>query len=315
MSKIYPYAGFWKRVVAFIIDAIVLCIPVFIMSGIVMYKSMSTMLPAAMAAQGQQIPPEAISSMLNMYIGMFGLQILSLILYWLYNALMESSSKQATLGKMAMGIKVVDESGQRISFWRATGRAFGKWLSSLILYIGFLMAGATRRKQALHDIICSTLVVDEHFQPGEATPEVPTHFVLLTLSSLAVVAAFLLPFVFLGALMIADITHDTNTTPWDDKSMEQVEETFAITGKYWSAYTKFFDLKRLPAEERKTVTEDGYTYTFMEDGIHATREDDSSYELFLNNEPYNYTPCCKVLSEPSTCTKMKENIDSLKMCE
>lgn len=313
MSKIYPYAGFWKRLVAFIIDSIVLCIPLFIISGIVMYKSMSTMLPAAMASQGQQLPPEAISSLLGMYAGMFGIQIFSLVLYWLYNALMESSAKQATLGKMAMGIKVVDEFGQRISFWRATGRTFGKWLSSLILYIGFLMAGATRRKQALHDILCSTLVVDEHFQPGEATPEVPTHFVLLTVSSLAIIAVMLLPFILLGALVVADIKHgDSTTSSWENKSMEELEATFAITGDYWSAYTKLLNLKSLPEQDRKTVTEDGYTYTFTNGGIRATKDGDNSYALFMAEDAYN--PCCEALQEPSTCAKLKENIDSLKMC-
>ena len=315
MSKIYPYAGFWRRLVAFVIDSIVLSIPLLIVAGIIMYKSMSIMLPAAMAAQGQNLPPEALSSMLSMYAGMFGVQIFSLVLYWLYNALMESSAKQATLGKMAMGIKVVDEFGQRISFWRATGRTFGKWLSSLILYIGFLMAGATRRKQALHDMLCSTLVVDEHFQPGQETPEVPTHFVLLTLSSLAIVAALLLPFILLGALIVSDIANeDKGSANWNDKSIEEIKETFAITSSYWTADTKFFDLKRLPVEERKTVTEDGYTYTFTEGGIRATREGDDSYALFLNNDPYNYTPCCEALKEPSTCAKLKEHIDSLKMC-
>jgi uncharacterized RDD family membrane protein YckC len=82
-----------------------------------------------------------------------------LILQWLYYALMESSNKQATLGKLALGIVVTDLSGGRISFGRATGRYFGKIISGLILYIGFIMAGLTEKKQALHDIMASCLVV------------------------------------------------------------------------------------------------------------------------------------------------------------
>ncbi len=72
---------------------------------------------------------------------------------------MESSSQQATLGKIALGIMVTDLSGNRISFARASGRHFTKILSGIILYIGFIMAGFTEKKQALHDIIADCLVV------------------------------------------------------------------------------------------------------------------------------------------------------------
>jgi uncharacterized RDD family membrane protein YckC len=75
--------------------------------------------------------------------------------------LMESSAKQATVGKMALGLVVTDLNGNRITFARATGRYFGKALSSLILHIGYLMAGFTPKKQALHDIIAECLVVKQ----------------------------------------------------------------------------------------------------------------------------------------------------------
>ena len=76
---------------------------------------------------------------------------------WIYEAVMESSSRQATLGKMAMGLKVTDEQGRRISFARATGRYFSKIISSFFL-IGYIMVGFTARKQGLHDMIAGTLV-------------------------------------------------------------------------------------------------------------------------------------------------------------
>jgi uncharacterized RDD family membrane protein YckC len=79
---------------------------------------------------------------------------------WLYFALMECSKWQGTIGKRALGLKVVDLSGRRISFGRATGRYFGKFLSS-ILYIGYLMIFWTKKKQGLHDMMASTLVVRE----------------------------------------------------------------------------------------------------------------------------------------------------------
>ena len=72
---------------------------------------------------------------------------------------MESSSRQATLGKMALGLKVSDLKGNRISFARASGRHFAKIVSGMILLIGYIMAGFTNRKQALHDMIAETLVL------------------------------------------------------------------------------------------------------------------------------------------------------------
>jgi uncharacterized RDD family membrane protein YckC len=77
----------------------------------------------------------------------------------LYYSIMESSKLQASVGKLAMGIKVVDLSGNRISFGTAFIRAIGKVLSGMIMYIGYLMAAFTEKKQGLHDMIASTLVV------------------------------------------------------------------------------------------------------------------------------------------------------------
>ncbi|RLD22428.1 MAG: RDD family protein, partial [Bacteroidetes bacterium] len=91
--------------------------------------------------------------------GMSGFVMIELIVYLLYFAGMESSKYQATLGKMAIGVIVIDENGNRISFGRGAGRLLSKILSAMILYIGFIMAGFDSRKQALHDKIASTFVV------------------------------------------------------------------------------------------------------------------------------------------------------------
>ncbi|MFK0735298.1 MAG: RDD family protein [Gloeotrichia echinulata GP01] len=85
--------------------------------------------------------------------------VLGIVIAWLYYALLESSDQQATLGKQALGIIVTDLEGNKISFGRATGRYFSKWISSLIFAIGYIMAAFTEKKQALHDIIAGTLVV------------------------------------------------------------------------------------------------------------------------------------------------------------
>jgi uncharacterized RDD family membrane protein YckC len=79
--------------------------------------------------------------------------------YMAYFAIMESSSKQATLGKMVLGIVVTDNDGKRISLGRAIGRNLGKIVSSIILFIGYLMVAFTEKKQGLHDIMANCLVV------------------------------------------------------------------------------------------------------------------------------------------------------------
>jgi len=85
--------------------------------------------------------------------------ILGIIVNWLYFALMESSSKRGTIGKLALSLRVTDTSGNRISFGRATGRYWGKIISTIIFYIGFLMIAWNSRKQGLHDIMAETLVL------------------------------------------------------------------------------------------------------------------------------------------------------------
>ena len=78
---------------------------------------------------------------------------------FLYEALFLSGSKGATPGKQAMGIKVIKNNGQKISFFRALSRCFAEFISAFILYIGFIMAAFDSKKQALHDHICDTYVV------------------------------------------------------------------------------------------------------------------------------------------------------------
>jgi len=134
------FAGFWKRFAAYFIDQIVLLIGMFVVAFV-----------AAIVVAIRGGDPERMG-------GVFELG--SWIVSWLYFALMESSYNQATLGKLALGIKVTDLNGQPIGFGRATGRYFGKILSGLALFIGFIMIGFTPKKQGLHDMIAGTLVVD-----------------------------------------------------------------------------------------------------------------------------------------------------------
>ncbi|HEY3397058.1 MAG TPA: RDD family protein [Armatimonadota bacterium] len=144
-SAYVEYAGFWRRVWAMLIDGVIVGLA-FLVIGF----TLDSAIAAAMGAYSA-------SSVAPSLDWLHGVEVA--VIRWLYFALMESSRKQATLGKLLIGIKVTDLEGRRISFWRATGRTFAKELSGLVLMIGYLMAGFTAKKQALHDILAGCLVV------------------------------------------------------------------------------------------------------------------------------------------------------------
>jgi uncharacterized RDD family membrane protein YckC len=147
------YAGFWLRVVAFIIDALVLYFV-----GMIVTLPFAASMGMGMRGMMNGRPPN-IEGLLPLIHTMIRLTLIRTVLNWLYYSLLESSVWQATLGKKALGLEVTDLDGNRISFGRATGRFFAKIISSIILGIGYLMAGFTEKKQALHDILAGTLVI------------------------------------------------------------------------------------------------------------------------------------------------------------
>ncbi len=83
------------------------------------------------------------------------------VLHWLYYTLLESSPKQATVGKFTLGLKVTDLRGKRISFWHANLRYFCRILSAAPVLLGFILIQFTRRRQALHDYVARTLVMTD----------------------------------------------------------------------------------------------------------------------------------------------------------
>ena len=168
-EKVFYYAGFWRRFAAHVIDQILIGIVIFILMipfyffiffGVISLENFEDYEDFASVIWAQSYDDEAALAvgLVVIFLGII-IAVLSLIVEWLYYAIMEASKKQATLGKMAVGIKVIDMEGNRISFGRATGRFFGKILSGLILYIGFIMAAFTTQKQALHDMMASCLVI------------------------------------------------------------------------------------------------------------------------------------------------------------
>lgn len=148
------YAGFWLRFAAYLIDSllatvafVVLLIPILVFSGV---------MPAIGRISRGEDPADVFALVSSIFVAI----ALSLAGIWLYYALLESSSWQGTVGKKALNLKVTDMSGNPVTFGRASGRFFARFITELIpLKIGYILAGFTEKKQAIHDMIASCLVL------------------------------------------------------------------------------------------------------------------------------------------------------------
>ena len=140
------YAGFWRRAAASFVDSIFLWIVnLFLAVSMDVVKNLFFGTP--------EFSPQPTFFFFN--------TIKAVMIVWIYSAVMESSVHQATLGKLALGIKVVDLKGNKISFGKASGRYFGKIISACIFLVGYLMVAFTEKKQALHDMMAGCLVVNK----------------------------------------------------------------------------------------------------------------------------------------------------------
>ena len=144
----YPFKGFWIRVVASFIDGIILLIL------IILLASISLVIFGAALGEGAGV-------------GMFLLVlILASIATIFYKPIMEASEYQGTVGKYALGMKVVDQNGQRISmtfsFLRTILYIIGA--QGFLLCLGVVMVGFTEYKQGLHDILANTYVVTTYWE-------------------------------------------------------------------------------------------------------------------------------------------------------
>jgi uncharacterized RDD family membrane protein YckC len=148
------YAGFWLRFAAYLIDTILMGL-VFVPLG-----AFLGVLAVSVGNTGD-LDNSPLFPLMS-----FGIRIGSIVIGWLYNSLLESSSWQGSVGKKLLGLRVTDLNGNRIGFGKATGRYFGKILSGMICLVGFIMAAFTEKQQALHDMLAGTLVVT-----GSATGE------------------------------------------------------------------------------------------------------------------------------------------------
>jgi len=159
----WTYAGFWWRLLAWLVDWMVLASAEYalgVATGLrqvgltIDNDDQSTRQVSDIAYSASYYYP---TSGWHLHGG--ALSALGLILTIGYFVLMESSHWQATLGKRVCKLRVTDIDGRRISIPRALGRYLGKFVSAFILGIGFLMVGWTRRKQGLHDLMADTLVM------------------------------------------------------------------------------------------------------------------------------------------------------------
>ena len=180
------YAGFWKRVAAYTIDSII----VGFIGGII-GMIIGLIVGIGVAGSGMDDSPVALVLMQVL------IQLISLGLSAAYYAGFHASRQRATLGKMAVGIKVVRPDGQGITILRGVARYFASVVSALILCIGFVMAAFTERKQGLHDLFCDTLVVDkwaftDHPEWQQRGLGVVTIVVLVLLGLMTVVGLFAL---------------------------------------------------------------------------------------------------------------------------
>ena len=135
------YAGFWIRVVAYLLDTLILYVTSVLIMFLPFMEGMSQTDPSGMSGWTILLSVLLNSSIAIAYFTGF------------------TGRFAATPGKMALGLRVVRPDGGRVTYLRALGRYFGLLLSSVILYAGFIMAAFDDEKRTLHDRICDTRVV------------------------------------------------------------------------------------------------------------------------------------------------------------
>jgi uncharacterized RDD family membrane protein YckC len=146
------YSGFWRRLAGLVIDLLVIGIPFSVFASVIGGDGLTT--TTTTSPSGAQVAHFHLAP--GRFFTLFFFQLL---VAGAYSALLQSSSHQATLGQMALGIQVTDLSGGRISLARGVGRYLGYQLSNLLLGLGNLVMLFTARKQALQDLLADTLVV------------------------------------------------------------------------------------------------------------------------------------------------------------
>jgi len=187
LSGTAMYAGFWRRVGAALIDQAILTGAFFVLIFVLAFSLIDFQSPRSPASHATLVLAAWAATIVGI---------------WLYYALQESGSHQATVGKLACGIKVTGLDGQRISFGRATGRHFAEWITGFTFLIGYVMAAFTRRRQALHDLIAGTLVVPKEAEASRIAGAAPAKPLPALAIAAIVIAAMIVPFGILAGIAI-----------------------------------------------------------------------------------------------------------------
>ena len=203
------YASVWKRFFAFLIDAVVFVILFWVLAQLMDNASVSLVL---------------------------------LVIIWLYYALLESSPLQASLGKIIVGIKVVDRRGRRLTFWQATERIFSKLVTNVTFYFGFFIAAFDKKKRTLHDRISHSAVVSKRveFDPDALEEETEEDASLTFIT----VVSVLLALVFVALIVVAV------ALPQYQKTERQVQLSRVLTALDYAARQQLKDSQRPGVDPR-----------------------------------------------------------------
>ena len=152
------FAGFWLRAVAFVIDRFVLSLIFGLIASF--YPAVILVFPDPNRQPVSAPPYSTLEGFLQSlpHLTPTGFLVF-LLMMWIYYALFEASPWQATPGKRMLRLYVTDLTGSPITFSRATFRYAGRMISEMIFMVGYIPAGFTEKKQALHDIIAGCLVL------------------------------------------------------------------------------------------------------------------------------------------------------------
>lgn len=141
------YAGFWRRLAAYLVDSLLLMAAQFLV-GVLVYIAVTG---------GSGTPGPEVAEAGERAAGMATMAVAALsLVYW---PVLEAGPWQATLGKLLLGLQVMEAGGGRLGLPRAFARHLARLLCGLTLGIGYLAIVWTRRKQGLHDLVAGTVVV------------------------------------------------------------------------------------------------------------------------------------------------------------
>ena len=263
-EELAPYAGFWRRCGAFVLDVFISSLaPVLICFPIMFFITKQSLL-------AEQAGADISGYSVAMVITYLVWNLLGMLSFWLYFSLQESGRHQATLGKRIFKIKVVSKTGSPITFAHATGRTFAKVLSYATFYVGFLMMPFSNRKRALHDFIAETYVVKANFQRGDMLSNTPARW-----------GKFAILLSVLFALSLAMTIYLQRQTA-DSTALKARMALFMLP--------VIAQQGNIPAP----LTQNGVTYLQDETGYRALFQDEmgDDYVLYLSDE--NSAVCCDV---------------------